>query len=121
MNKILTSGLFPLLLNVACTTPIFKAGVLNQLETIAQYKFFQFVAKLLKKIIFKDLFNSQNQNDLPHSAQFGLRENLSTSTAIFYTLLFIYDNLYNGSFVISIFLDFSKILDFIDHKILLKN
>ena len=54
------------------------------------------------------------------TSQFGYRPHLSTSRAVSNTLQFIYNNLDNGSVVVSIFLDFAKTIHCVNHEILLK-
>ena len=51
--------------------------------------------------------------------QFGFRKNKSTTQAVLNTLEYIYNNLDQSFTVISIFLDFSKAFDCLDHNLLL--
>ena len=46
-------------------------------------------------------------------------ENMSTVQALLNHMHFMYDIIDSGNFVISVFLDFKKAFDTVDHKILL--
>ena len=58
--------------------------------------------------------------DILNPSQYGFRKNKSTTQAVLNQLEFIYNNLDQNKTVISIFMDFSKAFDCIDHTILLK-
>ena len=53
------------------------------------------------------------------SGQYGFRKKKSTTEAVMDQMRYIYDNLDDGNTVVSLFLDFSKAFDCIDHKLLL--
>ena len=56
---------------------------------------------------------------IPNASQFGFCQSLSTSNAIIHNLKYAYDHLDRGSSVMSIFFNFSKAFDCVDHEILL--
>ena len=60
-----------------------------------------------------------NENDVIYNLQFGFRNNHSTAMAL--TLLNdkISKALYDGEYVLGVFLDFSKVFDTVNHDILL--
>ena len=58
------------------------------------------------------------KNKILNSCQYGFRKNLSTSHALLDHFQYLYDSLDDGNFVFSIFLDFRKAFDSLDHNIL---
>ena len=62
--------------------------------------------------------SSQNRNDILYNLQFGFREHHSTSLA----LMILYDKiskaLYEGDYVLGVFLDFGKAFYAVNHEIL---
>ena len=51
--------------------------------------------------------------------QYGFRKHMSTVQALLNHMQFMYDRIDSSNFVISVFLDFKKAFDTVDHKILL--
>ena len=51
------------------------------------------------------------------SSQYGFRKHMSTVQALLNHMQFMHDSLDLGNFVISVFLDFKKAFDTVDHKI----
>ena len=58
--------------------------------------------------------------ELFDSSHFGVRPHLSTSRAMSNTLRYIFNNIDNGSVVVSIILDFANGSDWLGQEILLK-
>ena len=59
------------------------------------------------------------QNNILYEHQYGLRKHISTVRALLNRMQYMYDSIDSGNFVISVFLDFKKAFDTVDHKILL--
>ena len=55
-----------------------------------------------------------------NDCQYGFRKNRSTIQAVINHLDYVYEGLDKGNIVMSIFIDFSKAFDCLDHNILLK-
>ena len=100
--------------------PIFKAGERNNLNNYCPISIIPVFSKILVKIVHKQLQSSQEYYDLLDSLQYIFRPHSSTSCAVSNTCQYIYNNFGRGSVVISIFLDFSKAFDSVDHEYLLK-
>ena len=77
------------------------------------------LSKIFEKIVHHQFYNYLNHFKFLNSDQYGFRKKLSTSNAIINMMQYIYDNLDQGHTVISIFLDFSKAFDCVNHEILL--
>ena len=120
LNKSLTTGCFPKSLKTARVVPIFKAGDRSNLNNYRPISILPIFSKIFERIVHKQLQSYLDHFKFLVSSQFGFRPHLSTSHAVSNTLQYIYNNLDNGSVVVSIFLDFAKAFDCVDHVLLLK-
>ena len=78
------------------------------------------ISKILEKIIFKQLSTYLNEHKLLYDSQYGFRAGHSTELATIELIDRITQDLDKGKIPISIFLDFSKAFDTLDHVILLQ-
>ena len=76
-------------------------------------------SKILEKVVYKQLYTYFEENSILYEHQYGFRKRMSSVQALLNHVQFIYDSIDSGNFVISVFLDFKKAFDTIDHKILL--
>ena len=119
INNSFSSGHFPKFLKVARVIPIFKSGSTTDVNNYRPISILPILSKIFEKIVHHQLYNYLNHFKFLNSDQYGFRKKLSTSNAIINMMQYIYDNLDQGNTVISIFLDFSKAFDCVNHKILL--
>ena len=75
-------------------------------------------SKIYEKCVFEQLYTYFEQNNILYEHH-SFRNYKSTVQALLNHMQFMYDNIYSGNFVISVFLDFKKAFDTVDHKILL--
>ena len=77
------------------------------------------LSKILERFVHTQIYNYLTENKILTSNQFGFRPKLSTSTALAFFTDHILENADNGLITASVFLDFSKAFDTVDHAILL--
>ena len=75
------------------------------------------LSKIFEKLGYSQLLSYLHPFKLLIANRFGFRKNVSTYNAIIDTLQYIYDNLDSVHPVISVFLDFAKAFDSVDHEI----
>ena len=101
-------------------SPIFKNGSKSDLNNYRPISVISTVAKIFEKIIYDQLYQYLNENDLLNCGQSGFRSLHSALTALLETnnnwCVNIDIGLLNGVIVI----DLRKAFDTIDHEIILK-
>ena len=119
-QRSIISGIFPLEWKHARVTPVFKKGKMNNPCNYRPISVIPTVAKIFEKIVYDQLYNYLNENNLLTSCQSGFRSLHSTLTALIDTTnnwsVNIDDGLLNGV----VFIDLQKAFDTIDHGILMR-
>ena len=110
INMSLQVGIFPDLLKVAKVIPLHKAAELFLLGKYKSNLCFRSVAKFLKRLCINNYIIT-SLGIISYLA-IGLVSDLNQ-------LSYIYEQLDNNNYVFSLFLDFKKAFDSVDHKILL--
>ena len=120
INKSVTSGVFPQSLKLARITPLHKGGNTTDIGNYRPISILPLFSKLFERAMYNRLHAYLERFDVLFSRQYGFRSGKSTSQSCANVLQYIYDNLDNGKNVLSVFLDFRKAFDCVDHVILLK-
>ena len=119
MNISFSTGTFPDLLKVARVVPVYKGGEKTDPNNYRPISILPIISKIFERIAHTQLQKYFDNHNLLTDCQYGFRKGRSTTKAVLDNLQYIYENLDIGSTVISVFLDFSKAFDCIDHEILL--
>ena len=118
-NKVLESDTYPKLWSTTHIVPIFKAGAQSDPSNYRGIAIGNHISKLFAKCLNKRInFYVQKNGILPDNS-LGFRKGIRTEDAIFAftTLATKYQKL--GNRIYTIFVDFAKFYDTIDHEILL--
>ena len=119
INQSITTGIFPNAWKRARVSPIFKEDLRTDPNNYRPISVLPVVSKLIERVVFNQLYEYLNSNNLLTESQSGFRPMFSTETALLEAmnewLWNIDDSLLNGV----IFLDLKKAFDTMDHAILL--
>ena len=99
-------------------TPIPKGGDSTNAVKYRPISVLPIFNKIFEKAVQKPLYPYLQQNNILYEHQYGFRKHMSTVQALLNHMQFMYDSIDSGNFVISVFLDFKKAFDTVDHKIL---
>ena len=99
--------------------PIYKTGDSKNPSNYRPIAILPLLGKIYEKAVSIQLRSYFNYFNLFTPSQYGFRKQMSTSIAVVNTLQYVYDGLDQGDSVVSIFLDFAKAFDCLNHKILL--
>jgi hypothetical protein len=105
---------------VANIIPIFKSGDTEIISNYRPVSLLSTVSKVFEHMFYSRLSNFVNQQKILYQLQFGFREGHSTHMAVIKLLETIISSLDKGEFAATIFLDFSKAFDTVNHSILLE-
>lgn len=119
VNKSIKNKYFPEQLKIARVIPIFKGGCETDPNNYRPISILPLMSKIFERIMFNQLYRFIEKYKLLSDCQYGFRKKRSTTDAIMEQMQYIYENLDDGHMVVSLFLDFTKAFDSIDHRILL--
>ena len=117
--KSLATGQFPYQLKQAKIFPIFKGGAKSDPSNYRQISILPTVSKIFEKHVNKHLMGYLNKYKFLNENQSGFRSKHSCQTALIKLIDKWMECIDKGDIVGTLFLDFRKAFDLVDHKILL--
>ena len=120
INDSFNSGVFPDIFKIARVILIHKSGSSSLTGNFRPISTLHFLSKVVERIIFKRVDNFISKFNILADVQYGFRKNKSNSDAVLTFTQDCYAAFNNKKILLSIFLDFSKAFDTVDHEILLK-
>lgn len=118
-NLCFVDAVFPVNMQVARVTVLFKKGDRNNLGNYRPVSILPVFSKIFEKLLHSRLSNFIDKCNLLTSQQFGFRKNKSTELALLEQKEYILTQFENKAIVAGVFVDFSKAFDLVSHDILL--
>ena len=119
-NQSIALGTFPDCWKLATVTPIPKSGDLNMVSNWRPISILPLTGKLMENICNNILYNYLETMKILCDEQFGFRKNRSTDLAIFNYVKCITEEMNNRSLIGSIYIDFARAFDSINHARLIE-
>ena len=119
-NESIRDGIFPDSLKIARIVPIHKQGSRSLVNNYRPISVLPFVAKIFEKLVCTRLNSFLAKANVFCRHQFGFRKGVSTSDAIVEFLDQVYGAINDSEIFVTVFLDFKKAFDTVDHLILLQ-
>ena len=122
INRCFRLGIFPTCFKHATVIPVFKKGDCHNISNFRPIALLPFIGKIFEKCISLRLLDYAKICNIFSPCQFGFLKGKSTEDA----LITLTDKIYGclnekgGSFCASVFVDFQKAFDTIDHEILFR-
>ena len=120
INKSITSGRFPNQLKQAKVYPIFKNGAKDDPSNYRPISILPTISKFFEKHVNIHLMRFLNKHKLIHECQSGFRQKHSCNTALIKLIDQWMESIDKGDIIGSLFIDFRKAFDMVDHPLLLK-
>ena len=120
INKSIATGCFPDQLKLAKVFPIYKGGSKSDPNNYRPISILPTISKIFERHINSHLTAYLNKYSLIHESQSGFRRKHSCQTALVKLIDKWMECIDKGDMIGSIFIDFRKAFDLVDHNILIK-
>ena len=118
-NLCITKNVFPTMWKEAKVAPLHKGGSKDVMDNFRPISVLPLLSKVLEKHVQICFIEYLNRNTLIHDTQSGFRPNHSCETALLHMTEQWIKAVDEGKLVGTIFVDFRKAFDLVDHEILL--
>ena len=118
-NLSLSLGRFPDSWKIARVAPIFKDGATDDKSNYRPISVLPVISRLFEKLIFDQLYDYLNRNQLIFLLQSAFRKLHSVLTCLLKSTNDWYLNIDKGRYTAAVFIDLKKAFDTVDHEILL--
>ena len=119
LNKCILNGTVPDETKVSKIKPLFKKGDVTLLNNYRQISLLPCVSKIFERVLFNQLYEYFDRNDLLTQHQYGFRKNHSTEFAAMEYIDRVANLLELGKIPFNLYIDLSKAFDVLNHDILL--
>ena len=120
LRKSLDEGAIPEVFKMAYVTPIHKGGSRQKPEQYRPVSLTSHIMKIFERVIKKELMKHLTENEMFNRGQHGFVPGRSTQTQLLSHFNDIFDTLAEGKRLDTVYLDFAKAFDKVDHGILLE-
>ena len=117
-NISINTGVFPSILKLSQTTPVYKKGSKITKSNYCPISLLSNINKLIEKMMFNRTYLFLENNKSIYNLQFGFRNKHSTGHALIEITEKIRNALDNGEIACGVFIDLQKAFDTVNHKIL---
>ena len=115
----LSVGIFPDLLKISKVIPLYKKDDPVNFSNYRPISLLPSISKIFEKVIFKQLTDYLEENNLMYKYQYGFRKYHSTEYAVLHLLDYLNSEVDARRIPLNVYLDLSKAFDFVSHSILL--
>jgi hypothetical protein len=115
----LLTGIVPSQLKIAKNVPVFKSGDRTLMDNYRPISLLDNFSKIFEKVVFRQLSNFVEINNIITPSQLGFRKNHSTMHPLVHFVNNVSTALNKKHHAIAIYCDLRKAFDTVDHAILL--
>ena len=119
INQMITTGVFPDSFKISKIIPLFKKGDSSLLSNYRPISLLPTISKIFERILYNQLYEYFNNNNLLAEQQYGFRSNHSTEYAAVKFVDHISKEMESGNTPAALYIDLSKAFDTLSFDILL--